>query len=1091
MSDFKRNIAIIIGINDYQSGIPTLATAVNDAKKIARVLEQQHNYKVWKLLNKRATLSNCLRMFEEFLPQQIQKSDRLIFYFAGHGIALNGDDGPEGFLIPQDARLGDTSSYLPMVRLQQALDKLPCRHFLTVLDCCFAGAFRWSSMRKLLIVPDVIHRQHYDRFLESSAWQVITSASHNQTASDSLALPDQSDRGITPGDHSPFAAALIEALEGAADSSPPGKDGEPPGDGVITASELYLYLRDRVELATEKKGVIQTPGLYPLKKHDRGEYIFHSPVRKLNLSTAPPLDESQNPYLGLKSFDGEHSELFFGRQALTEQLYQFCDRNPLTVVLGASGTGKSSLVKAGLIPYIQKLQQSKSKTDRSWQILPTMRPGESAFKALNKILSEYQSSGSSILSRNSLEKNQILSGRIEYLLSKNPKTKLLLVIDQTEELITLSSDSAERDNFLSLLNKWLQKYPQFRVVLTLRSDFEPQFRNLALKSAWQKARFIVPAMTREELREAIEKPAAARVMYFEPNSLVDRLIDEVAQMPGALPLLSFALSELYFKYLQKFRAGTRDKRAITQADYQEIGGVAQSLTQRADREYNKLVEKGPGYAETIRYVMLRTIAVGGGELARRRVPLAELRYPAPEDERVKEIIKSFTAARLLVEGQDAEMNPYVEPAHDALVRGWQKLLNWKREEEDSLSIQRRLTPAAQEWKNLEYSKKQSAWRGTKESLINWFDARLYSMENLFYITRDGVLKLVRDMSNEQNRWLGKSEQYLWNTNPYLNVLKEKLESNNYLFNQIEAEFLQISIRRRRNNRRRLIASVILVMSSLSLLTIYALWQKGQAENNLDRAVKAEEREEKAESEAEAAKKAESESLDRVRQLEAQYTIALNNRDNSDSQEELESVSEEELNRIKTELDNAKKELSQAQAKSAKAQTESEQASQASDRIFRDLSGEDETTDAAKETKETGDENSEIIDGNEEPDSEANSNDETTESDNQSENENIDLNPEASNEDEDLDLEDTTENESTESDSGIGNEDSDLEETNEESEDSDSEAAIEDETTETFDENEEPELTEEFPQLNDDNENEDLNSEATIEEENADGLLIDR
>ena len=84
-----------------------------------------------------------------------------------------------------------------------------------------------------------MHRQHYDRFLESAAWQVITSASHNQTASDSLALADQSDRGITSENHSPFAAALIEALQGAADSSPPGKDGNPPGDGVITASELY------------------------------------------------------------------------------------------------------------------------------------------------------------------------------------------------------------------------------------------------------------------------------------------------------------------------------------------------------------------------------------------------------------------------------------------------------------------------------------------------------------------------------------------------------------------------------------------------------------------------------------------------------------------------------------------------------------------------------------------------------------------------------------------------------------------------------------------------------------------------------------
>ncbi|MEO1671989.1 MAG: caspase family protein, partial [Cyanobacteria bacterium J06631_2] len=782
MSYFKRNIAVIIGINSYQSGIPTLKTATNDAKKIASILEQQHDYKVWGLFDKRATLANCLRMLEEFLPGQIQASDRLIFYFAGHGIALNSDDGPEGFLIPQDARLGDTSSYLPMIRLQKALDKLACRHFLTILDCCFAGAFRWSSMRKLLVVPDVIHRQHYDRFLESAAWQVITSASHNQTASDGLALTCQNDRGITPENHSPFAAALIEALQGAADYSPPGKNGNPPGNGVITASELYLYLRDRVEVATEKKGVIQTPGLYPLKKHDRGEYIFHSPGKKLNLSTAPPLNESQNPYRGLESFDPEHSELFFGRQAITQKLYRFCYKNPLTVVLGASGTGKSSLVKAGLISYLQKSKFIA----KSWQVLPTMRPGESAFKALNKAISDYQSSGSSILNFSNSEKATILSRKIKRILKQNPRTKLLLVIDQTEELITLCKDALERDNFLALINQWLEEYPQqFRVVLTIRSDFEPQFRNLAFKSVWQKARFIVPAMTREKLREAIEKPAAARIMYFEPYSLVDCLIDEVAQMPGALPLLSFALSELYLKYLQKIRAGARDKRAITQEDYQEIGGVTQSLTLRADREYNKLVAEDPAYAETIRYTMLRTIAFGSGELARRRVPFAELKYPAPEDQRVKEIIDRFIAARLLVKGQDAEMNPYVEPAHDALVRGWQKLLQWKREEEDSLLIQRRLTPAAQEWKNLECLRKNSGQRG-------------------------------------------KPEQYLWNANPYLNVIKDKLDSSNLLFNQIETEFIQISIRRKRNNRRSLITGVGLVIFILVALTVFAFKQRNQA-----------------------------------------------------------------------------------------------------------------------------------------------------------------------------------------------------------------------------------------------------------------------
>lgn len=943
MSQFKRNLAIIIGINNYQHGIPSLRTATNDAEKIAKILQHQHKYKIWGLLDKQATLAGCLRLLEEFLPSQIQSSDRLIFYFAGHGIALNGDDGPEGFLIPQDARLGDTSTYLPMVRLQKALDKLPCRHFLTILDCCFAGAFRWSSKRKLLVVPGVIHRQHYDRFLESSAWQVITSASHNQTASDSLALTSQDDRGTTKDRHSPFAAALIEALEGAADSSPPGKDGQPSGDGIITATELYLYLRDRVEIATEKNGAIQTPGLYPLNKHDRGEYIFHSPGKELNLSIAPPLDESQNPYRGLESFDSEHSQLFFGRQALTQKLYQFCYKNPLTVVLGASGTGKSSLVKAGLIPYVKQLKQV---TKKSWQILPPVRPGESAFKSLNKILTEYQSSGSSILSRNSLEKKNILSGKIEYILTKNPRTKLLLAIDQAEELITLSQDSSEKNDFLNLLNGWLKKHPQqLRIVLTLRSDFEPQFRNLALKSFWQRARFIVPAMTREELREAIEKPAAARVMYFEPYSLVDRLIDEVAQMPGALPLLSFALSELYIKYLQKFRAGIRDKRAITQEDYQEIGGVTQSLTQRADSEYDKLVQQDPAYAETIRYVMLRTVAVGGGELARRRVPLSELKYPAPEDIRVKEIIKSFSAARLLVEGQDAEMNPYVEPAHDALVRGWQKLLKWKQEEEDSLLIQRRLTPVAQEWKNLKYKQKFSSWRSIDESVANWIDARLYSIENLFYITRDNLLKLVRDMSNEQHRWLGKPEQYLWNTNPYLNVLKEKLNSNNLLFNQIEAEFLQISIRRKRNNRRRLIASVTIVILSLSTLSVVAFLKEEQAQE--------------AKRQAENAKK---EAIDAQQEL-AKTSQELRNVSNSRDriEEKLAAAlnrgaSQEEVNLLQAELDTI-------QQKSDETERELEEALTKSDRVLKRFSNEDEIGDSEPAAKDKG-EDSESVDRDE-------------------------------------------------------------------------------------------------------------------------------
>ena len=770
-ANFKRNIAIIIGIDNYQNGISTLKTAVNDAQKISHILQTQHGYKVWGLLDKKASLEACWRLLEEFLPTKIQESDRVLFYFAGHGIALNGDHGPEGFLIPQDAQLGDTDSYLPMARLQAALSNLPCRHFLAILDCCFAGAFRWSSTRDLLAAPEVIHREHYERFIESPAWQVITSAAHNQEALDNLSL--QGDRGQIEGNHSPFANALIEALEGKADYSPPAKDGRPPGDGVTTATELYLYLRDRVEIAAEKKGQKQTPGLYPLQKHDRGEYIFLTPGHELNLPDAPPLDESQNPYRGLESFQTEHSDLFFGRQKLTQRLYRFCQRNPLIVVLGASGTGKSSLVRAGLIP---RLQQETA--EESWQILSPMRPGEYPFKGLNKILKEQfterSTSGSSILNSKGWDRTKILSSKLKRVLRKDRQAKLLLVVDQTEELITLSQNRAECHEFLALLAQWLEQYPdRLRIVLTLRSDFEPQLRNLVLKSYWQKARFIVPAMTREELREAIEKPAAKRVIYFEPYSLVDRLIDEVAQMPGALPLLSFALSELYLKYLQKFRVGVRDKRAITQEDYAAIGGVAMSLTRRANYEYDQLVEHDPAYAQTIRNVMLRMIAVDGGEIARRQVLEEELEYPEPENTRVKQVIRSFAAARLLVKGQDSESKPYVEPAHDALVKGWQKLLSWKQQEGDNLHLQRRLTLAAKEWKDLQSHEKQLL----PQELV----------------------------------------QYLWHNNPNLDVLKDKLDNSRYWFNQVEAEFVERSSKRKSNNGRRSTCLVVIFLILIGVL----------------------------------------------------------------------------------------------------------------------------------------------------------------------------------------------------------------------------------------------------------------------------------
>ncbi|WP_017315154.1 nSTAND1 domain-containing NTPase [Mastigocladopsis repens] len=709
---FNRSFAIIIGINNYENGIPELETAVPDALKLAQIIQEQHQnlkqqyqaqnkYEVQLLLNQRVTLKKLNQLIEDFKKGQIfldkekvtvNNDDRVLFYFAGHGIALEAlenQEGPVGYLIPQDATLGDSTTYLPMQELHDALNALPCRQMLAILDCCFAGAFRWASLKREIVPKVTVYKERYDRFICDAAWQVITSAADDQKALDSLG---QRGKVIDGNEvHSPFAKALFDALRGGTDE---GADSNK--DGIITATELYLYLRDRVEILTENHYKRQTPGLCPLKKHDKGEFIFLLPnFDRDKLEDAPPLNLENNPYKGLQSYNEKDSDLFFGREKQIEKLYQKVvdNKQRLTLVLGASGTGKSSLVKAGLIPKLRK-------DDKTWSILPTFRPGESPFKSLNNVLKKWVKQPLIPTSPEPIS-SDLLTLSEESLanwFNNNPEAKLMVVIDQFEELITLCK-SEEREQFQKLIKNSLATYSdKIHVVISLRLDFEAQFQTSVLKDFWNSdTRFVVPPMTQDDLREVIEKPASQKVLYFDPPSLVDELINEVVQMPGALPLLSFTLSELYLKHLGD---RTRDNRALTKKDYEELGRVFGSITKRANEEYERLVRENPAYEKTVRWVMLRMISLQGGELARRQVLKSELVYPSQEQsDRVQTVIERFSQARLIVAGSNPQGETYVEPAHDALVQGWDKILRWKDEDALDLVLQRSLDAQVSSWNN--------------------------------------------------------------------------------------------------------------------------------------------------------------------------------------------------------------------------------------------------------------------------------------------------------------------------------------------------------------------------------------------------------
>lgn len=647
---FGRHHAFIIGIDAYHK-VPPLQTAVADARQLADVLSEQQHFLVHPALLD-ATGDQIRTLLRHTLPEQVGKDDRVFFYFAGHGTAADGDDGPAGFILPADADPTDEATLIPMTDLQAALDGLPCRHLLLVLDCCFSGAFKWSSQYRDVarIMPKKIYKERFDRFIVDPAWQVITSAAYDQKALDVLGDQAIGARGTTESadetQHSPFAQALFEGLSGQADAK---LDPSGEGDGVITATELYSYIRDQVEPETIEEGqqLRQTPGFFPLKKHDKGEFIFLKPNHRLNL---PPIPK-RSPYVGSASFDEEDHELFYGRDRAIQELRAKVHHNKLLVVTGPSGTGKSSVVKAGLLPVLRA---------EGFQILPVMRPGAHPLAALDRALAE--------------------AGAAE------PGGKrAVLVIDQLEEVVTRCSDPDERQEFESRLRQQLDDDRIHRLILTVRADFEPQLSGGALQADWSAGRYAVEPFTLDELEDVIVMPTMQEVLIFDPPELVDEIIADVVQAPGAVPILSDALSELY----EAYRTGGRQDRALRKEDYDKLGGIVGVLRRKADTLHESLAAP---QQDAMRKIMLRMVSVEG-DLASKRVPIDELVYSDVEKSLVDEVVERLVEARLVVKGQD-----YLEPAHDALVREWETLNQWVRDAgRDKIMLGTKLNAAANEF----------------------------------------------------------------------------------------------------------------------------------------------------------------------------------------------------------------------------------------------------------------------------------------------------------------------------------------------------------------------------------------------------------
>jgi len=394
--------------------------------------------------------------------------------------------------------------------------------------------------------------------------------------------------------------------------------------------------------------------------------------------------ELRNPYKGLRAFLEADSADFFGRELITRRLIERVAETGaprFLCVVGPSGSGKSSVVRAGLVPAIRRGVIPGSER---WYVADLL-PGAHPMQELERVLLGVGVDPPPSL-LDDLERDELGLTRAVDRLLPDPDAELLIVLDQLEELFTMVESDAERVHVLeSLRVAASDPASRVRVVATLRADFydEPlSVRGFGdLLAARNEA---ITPMSPEELERAIVGPAERVGLDVEPG-LVAAMVAEVIDRPGALPLLQYALTEL---------ADREDVSSLTLNAYRRIGGVSGALARRAERLYDALDDEGQ---VACRQLFLRLITLGEGtQDTRRRMRRSELATadPVPTDA----LIEAFGRHRLLSFDRDpVTREPTVEIAHEALLRAWTRLRGWVDEARDDLRTRDALAASAEGW----------------------------------------------------------------------------------------------------------------------------------------------------------------------------------------------------------------------------------------------------------------------------------------------------------------------------------------------------------------------------------------------------------
>jgi formylglycine-generating enzyme required for sulfatase activity len=413
----------------------------------------------------------------------------------------------------------------------------------------------------------------------------------------------------------------------------------------------------------------------PGERHASGDVLRDALEALREIDRPHPLPAG-NPYRGLLPFDVAHRALFFGRNAEVRLVIERMCTQRFVLLAGESGVGKSSLARAGVLPAIAEGALRDERTWTTWTQVPGQRPLTTLLHALATRLGADEDA---LLQDVEQGDFAAVSGRLRR--QQGAGAGLVLFLDQLEELDTLA-DRHEAERTAALLASLAERTPGVRILATARGDYLAPLAALpGLGPLIERSLCIIRPLQAEAIRDVIVAPARAHGVRFESDALVERLVTAATRTGSALPLLQFALAQLWEQ--RDVRAGV-----IREADFDAIGGVEGALARHATGVLNALL---PETRRAMQHILVRMVTSSG---TRARLTAGELCID--DDDARRNALDALVAGRLVVAGElDGE--PVYEIAHEALISGWPKLRAWLDRASSIRVVQERLTAAAREW----------------------------------------------------------------------------------------------------------------------------------------------------------------------------------------------------------------------------------------------------------------------------------------------------------------------------------------------------------------------------------------------------------